>query len=134
MFERGIIEEVQANFSMADFPTLSFYFGEAPQSTSAPYGVMFVLDSNGDPQTLCDEQFDAGDSFIQFNVYAESPIDSFRIKQALSEFLTTFRTLTVGSQEYIINRTTHGSSPSSQTLTNGLSVDVLAKTFNYEKA
>lgn len=134
MFERGIIEKVQADFTVAGFAGLEFYFGEAPEKTSAPYGVMFVLDSNGDPQTLCDAQFDAGDSFIQFNIYAHSPIDSFRIKQELNTFLTTFRTLTAGGQEYIINRTTHGASPSSQTLTNGLSVDVLAKTFNYEKA
>lgn len=133
MFEKELYEYVSSNFSLSGFPTLPIYFGEAPEATNAPYIVMYVLDSNGDPQTLCDEQFDSGNSFIQWNIYSPSMKGSFFIKQELNKFLTGFRRLTGDSVSYTINRTTHGSSPSAQSLNNGLAVDVLAKTFNYTK-
>lgn len=140
MFEVELYNHVSVNFPLSnasdtivDFSTITVGFGQVPEQTQAPYVVMYVLDSNGDPVTLCDSQFDAGDSFIQFNVVAFSNEKAFYIKQKLNEFLTSFRTLTSGSVSYTIERTTHGASPSAQTLTNGLAVDVLAKTFNYTK-
>jgi len=140
VFEQALFQYVKDNFQVTDSGgspiadlTPSIHFGEAPESTEAPYAIMYVLDSDGDPQTLCDEQFDSGNSLIQFNIYYTDMKNSFYIKQQLNEFLTQIPTLTLGAVSYTINRTTHGASPSAQTLTNGLAVDVLAKTFNYTK-
>lgn len=133
MFEQALYKEVRDSFTVTNFPSLQFFFGEAPKDTPQPYIVMYVLDGNGDPQVLCDDYFDSADSFVQFNVYANDMKKSFYIKRQLDLFLTSFRSLTDGSVSYTISRTVHGASPSAQTLTNGLAVDVLAKTFNYTK-
>ena len=140
MFEINLYEYVETGFPLSnvsdplvDFSGIVVGFGGVPEATTAPYVVMYVLDSNGDPVTLCDSQYDSGNSFVQFNVVANSTEKAFYIKQKLGEFLTQTRYLTGGTVSYTIDRTTHGASPSAQTLTNGLAVDVLAKTFNYTK-
>lgn len=133
MFEQGLFNYIVANFTVTDFDDLSVHFGEAPETAKAPYIVMYVLDSDGDPQTLCDGQYDAGDSFIQFNIYSPDMTNASYLKYKLDLFLTGVTRLTVDTVSYTISRTTHGASPSAQTLTNGLAADVLAKTFNYEK-
>lgn len=133
MFEQELYEYIVANFTVTSFDELTVYFGEAPENAKTAYIVMYVLDSDGDPQFLCDEQFDSGNSLIQFNIYYPDMKNSFFIKQELNKFLTSFTSLTDGAVSYTINRTLHGASPSAQTLNNGLAVDVLAKTFIYEK-
>ena len=132
MFEVGLYKYVSSNFTVSN-ADISFSYAVAPETISGNYIVMYVLDANGDPQVLCDEQFDSADSFIQFNVYSNNPKVSFYIKRQLDIFLTQIDTLTEDGVSYKIGRTVHNSSPSAQTLNNGLVVDVLAKTFIYEK-
>lgn len=134
MFEQELFKYVRDNFTTTTFPTLPIKYVNA-EGQSAPYIVMYVLDANGDPETLCDEQFDSADSFVQFNIYANANdvAMALSVKRELDIFLTQIQTLTGTGVSYKINRTVHGSSPSAQTLDNGLAVDVLAKTFIYEK-
>lgn len=131
MFEKALYEELQTFQFNGDI--IPVFFGVADSTVSQPYITMFSIDGNGDKYVLCDDQFDSGDMLMQFNVYTNSTKTSLGIHRELDKLLTSKRMLTDGSVSYIINRTIHSSSPSAQTLTNGLAVDVLAKTFIYEK-
>jgi len=132
MFEEALFNHVKDNFSVSGY-SLTFGFGDIKASAKAPYIIMWVLDSNGDPQFLCNSQFDAGDSLIQFTVYSELTTNGFAIKRELDLFLNGLTSLTHGSETYKIVSVRHEPSPSANFKDNGLAADVLAKTFNYNR-
>ena len=135
MFEFALYKDVEDNFTSTLFSggNIPIYLGDAPETAQQPYIVMWVLDSNGTPQQLCDSYDDSGNSFIQFNVFTETGSDGLQLKKELDLYVSGLRTLTIGSNSYIIDLKTHQPSQSLTAFNNGLGVDVLAKTFNYKR-
>lgn len=136
MFSKVLFENLQANFTSFGSQTIQWGFGGFKEGdVVAPYIVFNELDDDRDKQYLCDSHGDSGDYFLQLNIYSPSFIINNAIKKAVSDYLLTLAgvELTDGTNTYIMNTIEHSSSPSANTLTNGLAVDVLAKTINYEK-
>ena len=72
MFEQALFENIRDNFTTDNGDTIAYGFGVIAEPAVSPYIVMHVLDSDGDPQALCDGQFSSGSSFVQWNIYNES--------------------------------------------------------------
>lgn len=135
MFSKVLFQHLQANVTSFGSQSITWGFGSVPEDTKAPYIVFYELDDNQDPETLCETIGDSGDYFLQCNIYSSSFISNNAIKKLVSTYLYDLQgtELTDGTNSYTIDVVNHSSSPSAQTLTNGLAVDVLAKTINYTK-
>ncbi len=136
MFSKVLFENLQANFTSFGSQTIQWGFGGFKEGdVVAPYIVFNELDDNQDPQTLCETIGDNGDYFLQLNIYSPSFIMNNAIKKLVSTYLYDLQgtELTDGTNSYTINIVNHGSSPSANTLVNGLANDVLAKTIMYTK-
>lgn len=132
MFEQALYEHIKANFTVSGV-TITHGFGVISETAQSPYIVMHVLDSDGSAQVLCDEPFDSGDTFVQWNLYDEAPPYLFKLKRELDLFVSGLRSLTYGGKTYKIGLVQHEPSPSANIIENGLAVDVLAKTITYEE-
>jgi len=132
MFEQALFEYIEANFTVSGY-TLGFGFGNVLEDTKNPYIAQFVLDSDGTRQTVCDDNSytKGGESFVQWNVYSQSSTNAFKIKRELDKFIAEIRSLTFGGDDYKIFINNKGSSPVGQ-FSNGLNLEILTKTFNYE--
>lgn len=133
MFEKALYEDVKNNFVTEAGDAIQYGFGVISEDAVTPYIVMHVLDSDGDPQTLCEGQFASGNTFVQWNIYEESTEYAFSIRRQLDLYVSSLRALTLGAKSYKIGNTQHEPSPSANVIDNGLAVDVLAKTLNYEE-
>lgn len=131
MFEEAQYNYIKDNFSVSGFDIEVFY-GEAPESQEAPYIVQYSLDTDGTKQVLCeDNDYSYGEAFMQWNIYTIDPKDGFYIKRQLETFLSDLNSVTLNSTQYMIQLNQHEASPSNIGLTNGLNVDILARTFTY---
>ena len=135
MFSEVLFQHLQANFTSFGSKSIQWGFGEVPENTQQPYIVFNELDDNQDPETLCETIGDSGDYFLQCNIFTDSFILNNSIKKLVSTYLYSLlgTELTDGTNSYTIDVVNHSSSPSAETLNNGLAVDVLAKTINYTK-
>lgn len=94
MFEQELFNEIKNNFSVTSF-TLSFGFGEVPESTKAPYIVMYPLNNDGTRQVLCDnDDYTDGETSIQFSIYDVDYSNACYIGRELDIFLSNLRYLT----------------------------------------
>lgn len=135
MFSIELYKNLKANFISSQGQTITWGFGDVPENTQQPYIVFYELDDDRSQQFLCDEHGDSGDYFMQCNIFSKSFGVNNVIKKELDDYIMTLNgaELTTGGDSYIINVIRHSSSPSANTLTNDLAVDVLAKTINYSK-
>lgn len=135
MFSQVLYKQLKANLSTALGIDITVGFGSVPETTQQPYIVFYELDDDRDNQYLCDNHGDSGDYFLQLNIYTDSFAKNNSIKKLVSDYLLTLNgvELTDGTNTYIMNGIRHSSSPSANTLNNGLAIDVLAKTINYAK-
>ena len=132
MFEEALFDYIENNFTVSGY-TIGFGFGNVPESVKNPYIVQFSLDADPTRQTVCDEEDyqKGGEAFIQWNVYSQTPKNTFKIHRELDKFINAIRQLTFGGKTYKIFINTHGSSPTGP-FTNGLSQKILTKTLTYE--
>ena len=135
MFSQVLYKQLKANLSTVLGIDIVVGFGSVSDATKQPYIVFYELDDDQDPQLLCDDEGDSGNYLLQLNIYSDSFAKNNTIKKKVSEYLQTLQgtNLTDGSNSYTIDVVNHSSSPSANTLNNGLAVDVLAKTINYTK-
>ena len=135
MFSKVLFEHLQANFTGFGAQSIQWGFGEVVETSKQPYIVFYELDDDRDKQFVCDNHGDSGDYLLQLNIYSSSFILNNAIKKAVGDYLLTLNgvRLTDGTDTYIMNGIRHSSSPSAETLNNGLAIDVLAKTINYNK-
>lgn len=135
MFSKVLFQHLKANVTSFGSQSITWGFGEVPEDTQQPYIVFYELDDDRDNQYLCDKHGDSGDYFLQCNIYSDSFILNNAIKKYVGDYLLTLNgvELTDGNDTYIMNGIRHSSSPSANTLNNGLAIDVLAKTINYTK-
>lgn len=137
MFSKVLFENLQANFTSFGSQTIQWGFSGIKEGDGikAPYILFYELDDDQDPQTLCETIGDNGDYFLQLNIYSPSFIMNNAIKKLVSTYLYGLQgtELTDGVNSYTINIVNHSSSPSGNTLVNGLANDVLAKTIMYTK-
>ena len=132
MFEQALFDYIKNNFTVSGY-SIGFGFGNIPEDTKNPYVVQFVLDSDGTRQTVCGDNSytKGGESFVQWNIFSQSPTNAFKIKRELDKFIAEIRSLTFDSKTYKIFINNKGSSPVGQ-FSNGLNLEILTKTFNYE--
>ena len=129
MFEEQLYKHIKNNFTVSGF-SLSFGFGEIEEDTQAPYIIQYSLDADGTHQALCKKNdFTEGEAFIQWNIYSPNSSNGFYIKQQLMTFLADLRS--IDNYQIAINR--HEASPSNLGQNNGLAIDVVARTFTYNK-
>jgi hypothetical protein len=133
MFEQALYNYIEQNFDTSiNRVELYFGFGEVDKSASNPYIAQYSLNRSGDRQFLCNENdFTDGTAFIQWNIYCDSPKLAFKLKNELMVFIGQIKKITLNGQTYLIKLNQAESSPSGQSLNNGLFSELVVRSFNY---
>ena len=132
MFESGLFAKVKNDFKITGY-NLSFGFGEVTATATNPYIIMYSNDADGSPRMLCnDTEYNEGEAFVQFNVFASTSAQAFAIKTELDKFLAALKTVTYNkTSSYNILLNEHNASPSGGNPIEGLFVQTLSRTFTY---
>lgn len=129
MFEQELLNEISENFSVEGFD-ITIGFGEVPESTKAPYIVMYPLNNDGTRQVLCDtDDYTDGQTSIQFSIYDVDYSNAVYIGRELDVFLSELKYLT--NYDIILNNTEviRGF----PTVNTGLSMETVTRLFTYHK-
>lgn len=133
MFEELLFNYIAENFRLTGF-ACEFGFGTIPDQTQAPYIIQYSLDTNGDRKFLCNaDDFTDGEAFIQWNIYCSEPSNAYFIKQKLMAFIAGLKHLTSNNNEYMIQLNTGETSPSGTDPNTGLFVEIVSRSFTYNK-
>lgn len=130
MFEQAIFEHIQNNFTVSGY-SLTFGFGEVPESTKTPYIIQYSLNANGDQHFLNNNNdFTDGEASIQWTVFHQSFENCFYLKHELMKFIGQLRTVT----GYQIRENVGQSSPSGTDLNGNVAAEVITRDFTYTKS
>lgn len=129
MFEQELYNYIKDNFSVKEFD-LTVGFGEVPESTKAPYIVMYPLNNNGTRQLLCDiDDYTDGRTSIQFSVYDVDYSNACYIGRQLDIFLAKINLLPSYRVLLNNNEVIRGF----PTVNNGLTLETVTRLFSYTK-
>lgn len=120
------------NYKIDEKNVFTIGYGEVPSNSQYPYIIQQKLDKNTDPQLPCDDFGDAGEIFIQWQIYGKDLFQVDSLYQQLNEFIYNIKSLTFGSSNYIINRRNTNGRPSNVSSSTS-AFGVLTMTFNYTK-
>ena len=130
MFEQELLNEISENFSVEGF-NLTIGFGEVPESTKAPYIVMYPLNNDGTRQVLCDiDDYTDGRTSIQFSIYDVDYSNACYIGRELDKFLANLKYLS--SYRILLNN--NEVIRGFNTVNNGLTLETVTRLFTYHKA
>ncbi len=129
MFEQELYNYIRDNFQVEGF-NLTVGFGEVPESTKAPYIVMYPLNNNGTRQVLCDiDDYTDGRTSIQFSVYDVDYSNACYIGRQLDIFLSKIDLLP--SYRVLLNN--NEIIRGFPTVNNGLTLETVTRLFSYTK-
>ncbi len=129
MFEKELLNEIANNFSVEGFD-ITIGFGEVPESTKAPYIVMYPLNNDGTRQVLCDnDDYTDGTTSIQFSIYDVDYSNACYIGRQLDIFLSNLELLT--SYRILLNN--NEVIRGFPTVNKGLSLETVTRLFTYQK-
>ena len=127
MFEQELLNEISENFSVEGFD-ITIGFGEVPESTKAPYIVMYPLNNDGTRQVLCDiDDYTDGAASIQFTVYGKGYSNVSYLGRQLDIFLAQLRLL----PNYRILLNNHEVIRGFPDVNTGLSLETVTRQFTY---
>lgn len=129
MFEQELYNYIRENFRVEGF-NLTIGFGEVPESTKAPYIVMYPLNNNGTRQVLCDmDDYTDGRTSIQFSIYDVDYSNACYIGRQLDIFLAKIKLLPSYRVLLNNNEVIRGF----PTVNNGLTLETVTRLFTYTK-
>lgn len=129
MFEQELYNHIKDNFVVEGF-NLTVGFGEVPESTKAPYIVIYPLNNNGTRQILCDiDDYTDGRTSIQFSIYDVDYSNACYIGRQLDIFLAKIDLLPSYRVLLNNNEVIRGF----PTVNTGLSLETVTRLFTYTK-
>ena len=129
MFEQELFNFIRDNFFLDEYE-IEIYFSEAPQTTKAPYIVLYPLNIDGTRTVICnDDDFTDGESLMQFSIYDIDPTNAFYIKHELMKFLQSIEFISHYRVLLDINEGARGGLIENT----GLFLETITQTFRYTK-
>lgn len=129
MFEQELFNEITENFDVEGFD-ITIGFGDVPESTKAPYIVMYPLNNDGTRQVLCHiDDYSDGETSIQFSIYDVDYSNACYIGRELDIFLAELRYLP-SYRIMINNNEVIRGFPNTNT---GITVETVTRRFTYTK-
>lgn len=129
MFEQELYNHIKDNFTLVGF-NLTIGFGEVPESTKAPYIVMYPLNNDGTRQVLCDtDDYTDGRTSIQFSIYDVDYSNACYIGRQLDIFLAEIDLLPSYRVLLNNNEVIRGF----PTVNTALSLETVTRLFTYHK-
>lgn len=127
MFEQELFNEITDNFEVEGFD-ITVGFGEVPESTKAPYIVMYPINEDGTRQVICNpDNYTDGVSTIQFSIYDVDYSNAYYIARQLDIMLADL----TDTDNYNILLDSTNTNRGFPDLNTGLSLHTLTRTFTY---